>query len=108
MSSRRPPATRRVPRQGARRVTLEGIGHIGSHAANLLARLPDLGHVTLEDPLISGAPAVCCPICRAWHHQTDERPCWTYSDFCAACPAQRTALDGRLSRTPEDLETGGA
>jgi hypothetical protein len=56
-----------------------------------------------KDPLISGAPAVCCPTCRAWHHQTDERPCWTYSDFCAACPAQRTALDGRLSWTPEEL-----
>lgn len=56
-----------------------------------------------KDPLISGAPAVCCPTCRAWHHQTDERPCWTYSDFCAACQAQRTALDGRLSWTPEEL-----
>ncbi|MBM4093115.1 MAG: hypothetical protein FJ276_27455 [Planctomycetes bacterium] len=56
-----------------------------------------------KDPLISGGPAVCCPTCRAWHHQTDERPCWTYSDFCAACPTQRTALDGRLSWTPEDL-----
>ncbi|MBM4093117.1 MAG: ThiF family adenylyltransferase [Planctomycetes bacterium] len=49
MSSRRPPATRRVPRQGARRLTLVGLGNIGSHAADLLARLPDLGHVTLVD-----------------------------------------------------------
>ena len=48
------------------------------------------------------SPAVQCPRCRLWHHQSAELPCWTYAETCTACD-QRTALDGGYSWTPEGL-----
>jgi hypothetical protein len=49
-----------------------------------------------------GSPAVKCPACGVWHHQTDELKCWTYADVCALC-AQSTDLDAGFRWTPEDL-----
>lgn len=46
-------------------------------------------------------PAVRCPGCGLWHH-AGERPCWTYSEQCAAC-AQHTAPDAGYRWTPEEL-----
>jgi len=50
-----------------------------------------------------GDLSVCCPNCRSWHHQTDKFPCWRYSEFCALCLQQSTALDTDYSFTPETL-----
>jgi hypothetical protein len=50
-----------------------------------------------------GEPAVACPHCRAWHHQSDEFPCWTYEPTCALCQLQSTALDAGYSWTPDTL-----
>lgn len=51
----------------------------------------------------SGSPAVACPRCRVWHHQSDDLlPCWTYSGRCALCD-QVTALDADFQWTPEEL-----
>ena len=50
-----------------------------------------------------GAPAVACPHCHAWHHQSDEFPCWTYDSTCALCQLQSTALDAGYSWTPDTL-----
>lgn len=50
----------------------------------------------------AGAMAVLCPACGLWHHATDDLPCWTYGERCAAC-AQPTALDAGFRWTPEDL-----
>ncbi|MAE64932.1 MAG: hypothetical protein CMJ18_11740 [Phycisphaeraceae bacterium] len=47
--------------------------------------------------------SVRCPTCHVAHHQTAKRPCWTYSDLCAACVDHPTALDGGYRWTPEDL-----
>jgi hypothetical protein len=47
-------------------------------------------------------PAVKCPGCGAWHHQSDELPCWTYGGTCTLCD-QPTALDAGYRWTPEDL-----
>lgn len=47
--------------------------------------------------------AVACPHCRAWHHQLDTLPCWTYAPTCALCQIQVTALDAGYSWTPELL-----
>lgn len=52
--------------------------------------------------ITAGGPSVQCPTCGLWYHQTEERPCWTYTDTCRDC-AQRTDLDGGYSWTPEGL-----
>jgi hypothetical protein len=55
-----------------------------------------------RQPIAIGSPAVRCPRCALWHHQSAELPCWTYSPTCALCP-QPTALDAGFRWTPEDL-----
>ena len=52
--------------------------------------------------LTAGQPAVKCPGCGVWHHQSDELPCWTYAERCAICGGS-TALDAGFSWTPEEL-----
>ena len=49
-----------------------------------------------------GTPAVRCPNCGVWYHQTDELPCWTYSQRCSLCP-HSTSLEAGFSWTPETL-----
>lgn len=52
-----------------------------------------------------GAPAVRCPQCGVWYHQSDEWPGWTYAPVCAVC-GQPTALDEATYRwTPEEWES---
>jgi hypothetical protein len=46
-------------------------------------------------------PAVCCPNCGIWHHQSAELPCWTYAEKCAFC-GQPTTLDSGFTWTPEE------
>jgi len=46
--------------------------------------------------------AVRCPQCTVWHHQSDDLPCWSYSDYCALCD-QPSALDIGYRWTPEEL-----
>ena len=50
-----------------------------------------------------GQLAVACPHCRAWHHQSETLPCWSYAPTCALCQIQATALDAGYSWTPEML-----
>jgi hypothetical protein len=52
--------------------------------------------------IVAGAPAVRCPACSVWHHQSDETPCFTYAPRCALCD-QPTALDAGFRFTPEAL-----
>jgi hypothetical protein len=52
--------------------------------------------------LTVGDAAVRCPSCGLWHHATDELPCWTYGEHCAACQ-QVTSLDAGFQWTPEEL-----
>jgi len=52
--------------------------------------------------ITSGAPAVQCPQCGVWHHQSEELPCWTYAPRCAMCD-QPTALDAGFRWMPEEL-----
>ncbi len=35
----------------------------------------------------AGMPAVRCPECGVYHHQLEERPCYTYAPACAVCGA---------------------
>ena len=57
-----------------------------------------------KQPIRQGQMAVQCPSadCGAWHHQSPELPCWTYSVSCALCP-QPTELGGGFRWTPEEL-----
>lgn len=47
--------------------------------------------------------AVCCPSCRAWSHQSEKFPCWTYDTTCALCQRQSTALDAGYNFDPATL-----
>lgn len=49
----------------------------------------------------AGTPAVACPGCGMWHHETHEHNCWTYGESCAMC-AQSTSFDSDFCWTPED------
>lgn len=53
-------------------------------------------------PIEPGMDSVRCPVCQLVHHQTDDRPCWTYAPRCAGCDCQ-TGLDGRPAWSPEGL-----
>jgi hypothetical protein len=58
------------------------------------------GRCKLE--IATGSSAVCCPGCGVWHHQRDDRLCWTYGDRCSACDRD-TQLDAGFRWSPEDL-----
>jgi len=53
-----------------------------------------------KEPIVPGTPAVRCPSCSVWHHQTPERPCWTYSPGCTNC-GQPTDLHAGFRWVPE-------
>jgi len=46
------------------------------------------------------SPAVRCPGCSVWYHQTDEYPCWSYGPTCALCD-QPSDLTAGYRWTPE-------
>jgi hypothetical protein len=49
----------------------------------------------------TGSPAVRCVSCGSWYHQTDDFPCWTYSESCVC--GHPTALDGDYRWCPDEL-----
>lgn len=53
-----------------------------------------------KTPVVAGSPAVRCPSCQLWHHQSDDRGCWSYSAVCGGC-SQPTALDAGFQWTPD-------
>jgi hypothetical protein len=55
-------------------------------------------------PLRPGTPTVRCPNpeCGFVHHETNDRPCWTYAEGCAAC-GYPTDLEAGLQWSPEEL-----
>ncbi len=50
----------------------------------------------------AGTPAVRCPGCDSWHHQSETFGCWLYAERCALCD-RPTALDAGFRWSPEDL-----
>jgi len=55
-----------------------------------------------HQPIGLGDPAVRCPRCALWFHETAKWPCWTYSAECGGLCGQPTALDAGFSWAPED------
>lgn len=55
-----------------------------------------------QQPIAVGAPAVQCPRCGIWFHQSEEWLCWTYSPECGSFCSQSTNLDAGFSWAPED------
>lgn len=53
-------------------------------------------------PLDAGLPAVRCPSCGVWYHQSPERSCFTYAEVCTTCGAE-TALNEEFRWSPEEL-----
>jgi hypothetical protein len=53
-------------------------------------------------PIAVDSAAIACPQCGVWHHQNDERECWTYSASCSSC-AQATSLDAPYRFDPAVL-----
>lgn len=49
-----------------------------------------------------GTPSVRCAQCRTCYHETDERPCWTYTPHCQL-DDQPTALDAGYRFHPEEV-----
>ena len=51
-----------------------------------------------------GEPAVRCPApgCGFWHHQSDDLPCWTYTEGCAGC-GHPSAFDAGYQWSPREL-----
>jgi hypothetical protein len=49
-----------------------------------------------------GDPAVRCPRCGVWHHETEALGCWTYDARCAVC-SDATQLNAPYRWQPEDL-----
>jgi len=54
-----------------------------------------------KQAITAGSPAVKCPACQRWYHQSDEYPCWTYTEQCLC--GHPTALDSGYRWTPEGL-----
>jgi hypothetical protein len=48
----------------------------------------------------AGTPAVRCPQCGVWHHQSPELPCWTYARTCQLC-SQPSDLEAGYRWSPE-------
>jgi hypothetical protein len=54
-----------------------------------------------KQELTVGSPAVRCPSCGRWYHQSDEYPCWTYAAQCLC--GHPTALDAGFRWSPDGL-----
>ena len=50
----------------------------------------------------TGEPAVQCPRCQTWHHQTPDLPCWSYGPQCSGCGRPTAGAAWR----PEPLTAG--
>jgi hypothetical protein len=55
-----------------------------------------------KQALEEGQPSVRCPQCGIFYHQSENLPCWTYSETCVLCP-QSTDMSAGYRWTPEEL-----
>lgn len=89
-------------------IFVEGVGHL-YFSTESLARVEFFAGVRqalycprCKQEVKGETEAVKCPQCGVWYHQSEELPCWAYSETCALCP-QLTDLDAGYRWTPEGL-----
>ena len=86
-------------------VTMPGGGHFYFSSENLAQIVPFPGSAQpticprCRRPIEAGTPAVQCPRCRIWYHQTDDYQCYSYADSCAGCQG-RTTLEPTFQWVP--------
>ena len=81
--------------------SLEGFARVDSFAGIEGSRCP-----RCQQPIELGTPAVRCPQCGVWHHESEEFGCWTYSTTCSLCD-QPTELEAGFRWTPEEVSCHG-
>lgn len=67
--------------------------------------MPDLGRAVVcprcRTAIEPAQPAVECPGCGLFHHETAEKNCWSYAPACGSCP--RPTGEVGYQWTPEGL-----
>ena len=84
----------------------EGFGFFSSEELASVVDMP-AGDRTMVCPrckqeILPGTPALRCPRCGIWHHQSEQLPCYTYAENCATC-TRKTSLDGGYDWIPEEM-----
>lgn len=91
-------------------IALSGTGTLW-YSTEILARVAEAPEVPeralhcprCARPIAPGAPAVRCPGCGVWHHESEDSRCFSYHDApCTACGVH-TPLDGGFRWSPEGL-----
>lgn len=89
-------------------IFVEGVGSLYfsteslAHVESFKGALQMLYCPRCKQEVKAETPAVKCPQCGVWYHQSEELPCWAYAETCALCP-QLTDLDAGYRWTPEGL-----
>jgi hypothetical protein len=88
-------------------IRIEGLGRVFFSTEELacVASFPGADTPTFcprcKQEVTAGSPAVRCPACQRWYHQSDEYPCWTYTAQCLC--GHPTAMDTSYWWTPNGL-----
>ncbi len=88
-------------------IRVEGVGTM-FFSTEILARVESFPHADREFfcarcklRLEPGVASVRCPGCGVWHHEAEDRACWTYAPGCAMC-GHATDLEAGFGWTPDD------
>jgi len=69
-------------------IRVAGLGRVFFSTEQLACVAPFTGADTptfcprCKQAVTAGSPVVRCPTCERWYHQSEEYPCWTYTDRC--------------------------
>jgi hypothetical protein len=88
------------------RWSTEGLAYFSSEELAAVVDLPNGDRKIIcprcKQEIAPETPAVKCPRCGIWHHQSEELPCYTYAENCATC-TRKTRLDIGYEWEPEEL-----
>jgi hypothetical protein len=82
----------------------EGFGFYSSEKLASVVGFPQADRKIIcprcKQEIVPETPAVRCPNCGIWYHQSQEFPCYSYAPNCAIC-ARKTNLGGEFEWIPE-------
>jgi len=81
--------------------SLEGFARVEAFAGVEDSRCP-----RCQQPIERETPAVRCPQCSVWHHESEEFGCWTYSTTCSLCD-QPSDFEAGFRWMPEQADRDG-